>query len=181
MGKHPACAPDLHPYLRSSIRLAQTKQLKVMQRSKGFTLLDLLMAVTIMSLLSAIIVPSYSAFADNSKESQAATDILRIQLALDQIEAKSFAFPDSLDELANVPRVDPWGAQYRYLRIAGNTTPGLKGKQRKDKNLNPLNSDYDLYSVGKDLDTKLPLTAKAAGDDVIRAGNGGFIGLAMDH
>jgi general secretion pathway protein G len=152
-----------------------------MQRSKGFTLIDLLVVVTIMALLTAITVPSYSAFADRARESQAASDVLRIQLALDQIESRTFAFPDSLDELTNIPRVDPWGAQYRYLRIAGNATPGLKGQQRKDKNLNPLNSDYDLYSVGKDLESKLPLTSKAAQDDIIRAGNGGFIGLAVNH
>jgi general secretion pathway protein G len=52
---------------------------------------------------------------------------------------------------------------------------------RKDKNLHPLNSDFDLYSKGRDRDSKLPLTAEASRDDIIRANNGGFIGLAKNY
>jgi len=58
--------------------------------------------------------------------------------------------------------------------------PGWKGKARKDKFLVPLNSTYDLYSKGKDGQSKLPLTAKASKDDIIRASDGAFIGLASE-
>lgn len=152
-----------------------------MQEIHGFTLLDLLVSITIFGLLTAIGVPSYTAFADRSRQAEAISDLYQIELAIDRFNAGTFAYPDDLNELANVPSTDPWGNAYLYLRIEGNQTKGLKGKQRKDKKLNPLNSDFDLYSMGKDEATKLPLTAKAAQDDMVRAGNGGFVGLAADH
>lgn len=55
-----------------------------------------------------------------------------------------------------------------------------KGKPRKDRFLHPINSDYDLYSMGKDGESVEPLTAKKSLDDVIRANDGSFVGLAAD-
>ena len=49
-----------------------------------------------------------------------------------------------------------------------------------DKFLVPLNGDYDLYSMGADGETKKTLSAPASYDDVIRALNGGYIGLASN-
>jgi len=51
---------------------------------------------------------------------------------------------------------------------------------RKDKNLTPINTYYDLYSTGKDGLSVSPLTAKHSRDDIVRANDGGFIGLATD-
>jgi general secretion pathway protein G len=73
-------------------------------------------------------------------------------------------------------RTDPWGQPYQYYNIAANG----KGGARKDKALNPLNSDFDLYSVGPDGLTKSQVSNKDSLDDVIRANNGGFIGNASD-
>ena len=52
---------------------------------------------------------------------------------------------------------------------------------RKDKNLHPLNTDFDLYSLGRDGDSKLPLTAATSRDDILRANNGAFIGRAENY
>jgi general secretion pathway protein G len=60
------------------------------------------------------------------------------------------------------------------------TTAGV-GKSRKNKNLTPINSYFDLYSKGKDGLSTLPLTAKASRDDVILANDGAFIGLASNY
>jgi len=51
-------------------------------------------------------------------------------------------------------------------------------KARKGHGRVPLNSDYDLYSKGNDGNSKAPLSAAVSQDDVLRANNGGFIGLA---
>ncbi len=40
-----------------------------------------------------------------------------------------------------------------------------------------LNTDYDLYSRGQDGDSAVPLAVSVSQDDVLRANNGGFIGL----
>jgi general secretion pathway protein G len=55
------------------------------------------------------------------------------------------------------------------------------GQQRKDRNLVPINSDYDLYSMGPDGRSVSPLTAQASRDDIIRANDGGFVGKASDY
>ena len=39
---------------------------------------------------------------------------------------------------------------------------------------------FGILQPGKDKDTVLPFTAKASHDDVVRANNGGYIGLAED-
>ena len=52
------------------------------------------------------------------------------------------------------------------------------GKARKDRFLVPLNSDYDLYSKGKDGKSSSPITASDSQDDVIRASDGSYVGLA---
>lgn len=57
---------------------------------------------------------------------------------------------------------------------------GPPSQPRKDRFLHPINSDYDLYSMGKDGESMEPLTAQKSHDDVIRANDGGFVGLAVD-
>ncbi|GAB1722334.1 MAG: hypothetical protein NTNFB01_12300 [Nitrospira sp.] len=57
---------------------------------------------------------------------------------------------------------------------------GRPTQPRKDRFLHPINSDYDLYSVGKDGETVIPLTARPSHDDVIRANDGSFVGLAVE-
>jgi general secretion pathway protein G len=52
---------------------------------------------------------------------------------------------------------------------------------RKDRNLVPINTDFDLYSMGPDGASAAPLTAAASQDDVVRANNGSFIGQAKDY
>ncbi len=54
------------------------------------------------------------------------------------------------------------------------------GDARKDRHLNPINSDYDLYSMGKNRDSKKPLQNPKSHDDVVRANDGSFVGLATD-
>ena len=70
------------------------------------------------------------------------------------------------------------GQPYRYTNL--DTAKG-NGKARKNKNLVPINSDFDVYSMGKDGETAGPLTAKKSRDDVVRANDGRFIGLASEY
>lgn len=59
--------------------------------------------------------------------------------------------------------------------------PGFnRGQARKDRNLVPINTEFDLYSSGKDGESRGPLTAKASRDDVVVARDGSFVGLAKD-
>jgi general secretion pathway protein G len=55
------------------------------------------------------------------------------------------------------------------------------GQVRKDRNLVPINSRYDLYSMGADGRSVPPLTAQESRDDIIRANDGGYVGLAAGY
>ena len=72
---------------------------------------------------------------------------------------------------------DPWGHPYQYLKIEGSKG---KGDVRKDHTLNPINSDFDLYSMGRDGVSRTQISNKDSLDDIIRANDGGFVGLASD-
>ena len=45
----------------------------------------------------------------------------------------------------------------------------------------PLNTDFDLYSLGPDGESALALPAAPSRDDVVRAGDGAYIGLAVNY
>ena len=75
--------------------------------------------------------------------------------------------------------LDPWDQPYEYLNIR--TAGKGKGGLRKDGKLNPLNTDYDLYSIGADGKTAGALSAKSSRDDIVRANNGAYLGLGEDY
>ncbi len=45
----------------------------------------------------------------------------------------------------------------------------------------PINSQFDLYSRGRDGASQPPLTAGPSLDDVVLANDGGFVGLAAEY
>lgn len=150
-----------------------------MKRYCGFTLVELLLALVIVGILVTITANTYSEYMDRSKIVQAKSDIRLIESVIEIFYTANVKYPESLSELTGrIPLLDPWGNPYQYLNIT--TTKG-KGKLRKDHNLVPLNTDYDLYSMGKDGNSVSPLTAKASRDDIVRANNGGFVGLASEY
>ena len=73
--------------------------------------------------------------------------------------------------------LDPWGNPYQYTNF--DNVP--KGEWRKDRNLVPLNTDYDLWSMGKDGKSKPPIMAKDSHDDIIRANDGQYVGRASEY
>lgn len=83
-------------------------------------------------------------------------------------------WPTSFADLPSATKIDPWGHPYVYYNIAANG----KGGARKDHALNPLNTDYDMYSVGPDGKSKAQITQKDSVDDIIRASNGDYVGPA---
>jgi general secretion pathway protein G len=89
--------------------------------------------------------------------------------------------PATLDEIGEQNVTDPWGNPYEYLVIFGLDKQEIDGKLRKDRFLIPLNTDFDLYSIGRDGMSVAPLTAEESWDDIVRANNGGYVGLAHKY
>ena len=65
----------------------------------------------------------------------------------------------------------------RPKEAVGGGKPAI-AQARKDRFLVPINSDFDLYSMGADGETKATLQNKVSRDDIIRASDGGFYGIA---
>jgi len=147
------------------------------QQNAGFTLLELMLAVALISLLMVIAVPGYTSYVDRARVGTMIADLGAICLDIDKFRlANNGELPDSLADANADGRTDPWGNPYAYTVLEGNANGGA----RKDKNLNPINSDFDLYSKGKDGLTVSSLVAQMSHDDVIQATNGQFFGLAVD-
>jgi general secretion pathway protein G len=53
--------------------------------------------------------------------------------------------------------------------------------RRRDRYMFPLNTDYDLFSLGPDHATATSLSQSTVLDDVIRANNGGYFGPASGY
>jgi general secretion pathway protein G len=146
----------------------------------GFGLLDLMLTLVIASLLAALAVPTYNGFIDKGKNARAIGDIGGLGVQIESFRLRNNdRIPLNLDELPGDVPLDPWGNPYNFLNIKA-AGPGAGGL-RKDGKLNPLNTDFDLFSKGSDGDSKDPLSAKASRDDIVRANNGDFIGLGEDY
>src|SRR4051812_23695504 len=144
----------------------------------GFTLLESMMAVALMGILLAIAVPSYARYMARVETSTAVADITKIHMAIDRYVSDKGKPPPNLATIGKDGMLDPWGNAYVYLSFEG--LHGV-GQMRKDKNLVPINSEYDLYSMGPDGQSVGPLTARASRDDIVMANDGQYIGLASDY
>jgi general secretion pathway protein G len=56
-----------------------------------------------------------------------------------------------------------------------------RARLRKDGEFVPLNTDFDLYSLGPDGMSALSLPAAPSRDDIVRAANGAYIGVASNY
>jgi general secretion pathway protein G len=146
------------------------------ERQRGLTLLELLVVAAAVAVLGTVAIPAFSKYVERSRTSRAIGDIGAISLQLYRWQLNARVFPATLAE-AGIVSIDPWGRPYEYTRVEG--TP--QNQLRKDHNLHPINTDFDLYSVGPDGDTRKPLTAQASRDDIIRANNGTYIGIAANY
>lgn len=149
-------------------------------RHVGFTIIELLVAIAVAAALVAVAVPSYESHRNKALVAQAASDIKSLDVLITQYHADNMRFPDSLADIGKGGMLDPWKNPYRYLKLSP-LSPSASGKMRKDKNLVPINSDFDLYSMGKDSVSLPPLTAASSRDDIVRGSNGRYVGLASEY
>ena len=152
---HQAYAPqDLplnmtHP--RHSLKSVLARTLENRRRTRGFTLIEIMVVVIIIGLLAAAIVPEVISKVDEAKESKAKEDIQSLETALTEYRLDNSVYPSSDDGLQalikqpNDPSVthwhgpyiqrlssDPWGHAYQYVY------PGTHGQP------------YDLFTLGAD-------------------------------
>ena len=150
-----------------------------MQKSIEIRLIDLTVALVIVLLFAAIAVPSYGAFANKARVATAIGEIGDLSIAIEKFGFQNDdRIPMTLDEIGIPVPLDPWGQPYEFLNIVATS---VSSAPRRDRALNLLNSDFDLYSRGRDGESAVPLSAKQSRDDILRANNGAYIGLGEDY
>ena len=142
----------------------------------GFTLVELLTVIAILGTIAAIGIPTYSGYMNKARITKAIAEITIIQKEIKLFEIDQNTLPNTLDDIGRGNLLDPYGNPYQYQTFVG---PGVGGR-RKDQWDNPLNDDYDLYSMGMDGQSAQHLHNKQSHDDILRAREGRFIGLASE-
>jgi general secretion pathway protein G len=124
------------------------------RRDRGFTLIEIMVVITILGILAALIVPRVVGRTDDARIAAAKQDIASIMQALKLYRLDNGRYPTTEQglkalierpttepvpsnwkqggylERSSVPK-DPWGREYQYLN------PGLRG-------------EIDVFSFGRD-------------------------------
>jgi general secretion pathway protein G len=150
------------------------------EHSAAFSLIELLIVVAMTGTIAAIGLPEYMEALENARVAKAIGDIVSAGEDIRLFTLDNRRVPNNLAEVGYATLMDPWGNPYEYVPV----TPGKDGKKgtgyRKDHFMVPLNSDYDMWSNGKDGTHAPPLTAQSSRDDIVRALDGAWVGLAED-
>jgi general secretion pathway protein G len=116
----------------------------------GFTLVELLLVLTILAILAGIVLPKMTGNTERARETSAVTQIQSFGTALDAYEVDNGNYPRQLQDLVVKPRdalawhgpyvekipTDPWQKPYMYQYPGRRNASGAKG--------------YDLYTTGPD-------------------------------
>ena len=143
---------------------------------QGVTILELTITMALIALLAGIATPAISGYVERARTNRAIGEIGRMTVALYSWRTNNGGvFPDALADMGIDIDVDPWGNAYTYTNIDGGGGPA-----RTDGG-DPVNTDFDLYSSGPDGATAASLRDADSADDIVRARNGAYVGIASEY
>ena len=128
-------------------------------KEKAFTLLELMVVVTILGILASIATIKAVQYLKRAKAVKARADMKRIMTAIDLFQADNDRYPDELEELTDptdefpqgrisaIPK-DPWGNDYEYVPDTENGydlvcygRDGAEGGEGEDADINSWEID----------------------------------------
>ena len=99
-------------------------------KRNGFTLVELLVVISIITILAAIVVPNIGKLLERGKRGKAAADLKQLADAVKFYYTDHGAFPEELDALVDenylskqLPET-PWGGEYHYVYADGTESSG---------------------------------------------------------
>jgi general secretion pathway protein G len=105
-------------------------------RQQGFSLMELLIVMSVLTILATIAVPSYQRHLIKAREAVLAEDLFQMRQAIDKFFADNVRYPDNLEELVSAQYLrqlpeDPFTRSDRTWQVtapeaneAGETVPG---------------------------------------------------------
>jgi general secretion pathway protein G len=101
-------------------------------RSNGFTLLELMIVISIIIVLAVIVLPQYQRTVQTARESVLRDDLFQMRRMLDQYAADKGKLPDSLEELSQAGYmrempVDPMTGQRDWVPQSGQDANSAEG------------------------------------------------------
>ena len=142
------------------------------------TLVELVVVMLIVAILASAASATFTFAVDTANNHKAIADIATMGGKIIKFSVENERLPVSLAEIDGAVDEDPWGNPYRYLSFENGVN---RGAARKNRNLVPINTLFDLYSIGKDGHSLAPLTAPTSHDDIVWANDGTFIGLGENY
>ena len=160
--------------------------------SQGFTIVELIVVIGVLAVLTIIGMGVYSHFIDKAKNTRAIAEIRGLEKEILEFWHTNDRLPDTLGELDGSAMLDPWKTPYQYINFditsGGEDSRRTTGKNNKGKGQGkgldkstPLNSDFDLFSMGKDRMSAPDLSDPSSQDDIVRADDGSYTGLVLEY
>lgn len=135
----------------------------------GFTLVELIVVVAVLTILAALALPSFNDFVTSAKNKSCLADLRTIDQAITAYIIENNARPASLGAVGFGGKLDPWKRLYVYKNLTD-----ADAVPRDDSAFNPLNTDYDLYSTGSDGASAQAYDGVGSPDDLARVNNGSY-------